>query len=223
MSLRNCRTRNDAPTRCGADRLLDRVCVVPGVLTTDYASLCGYFLRHDVLRGWLDICARVDAGDAGRMLDLLGLVLRELFLIRATGYRLGGQLSWVPLKSGLSADARRKGHIDRFDLSDYLTRLLSKNRRTAPRATFEQTMEELRGLGPRDIRHVCNDHDFFRLLTIYVRAHSSQRWLHDEDAIRGSLTIALRMEALVPELLFLTMLSRASTPSPTARQLPART
>lgn len=190
--------------RCIADSdfdfVLGRKHTSKYLLYTDYASLDLYFFDVSALEKLLKLGVRRQPHPAKAIQTNIGEVLKDVFLIRAANEYLGWYLEWVPFVKC----CRLKDYLIDFDCQRFVENYLTRNGRRRDIEAFENTVEHLRAVKVKSIRHCIRGHDLFELLAWYVSkiTKKSSNKFRDPLVVRSMLCCTSDVMALLKERLF---------------------
>jgi hypothetical protein len=199
---------------CVADRdydlVLGRAYSSPFLLFVDYCCIEMYAFDASVMDNMLAAIAPAIAKNGEQVLKELEPTLRRLFLIRAANIALGFNMKW--LQTVEDSCALKQG-IVQFDEQDFMQRYLGKNARLADIRRFTEKVAEFETKTRGDARLFIRGHDFARLLSWYLREHSSKTSrLHKEEVVEQLMLAHLETSVLAKQKFFVDLVKRTNSP-----------
>lgn len=162
------RIKSECSYRCLVDRDLDHwfgpLERVTRLVWTEYCSIELYFFHTDILYDLLITTAKARIDDWDAFMQSIELALRAMYILRLADRSLAWSLDWITPDRCLRV---REGRLE-FDQSDYVTRLLMKNRRIAFRADFVREVANWQHKAVADPRNAIRGHDLLMVLAWVV-------------------------------------------------------
>jgi len=148
------------------DHLLSRPRQATGLVYTDGSSLEAYAYRAEVVTKFLSLLAPFPF-DANHVLQQIGPVLQERFLIRAANEQLGWEMSWLE-KLGTAKVNKDSGTLE-FDSAAFIHAYLQKNARFSEEQRFRKCLETLRTRVTHPTWASLCGHDYAAILAHFIR------------------------------------------------------
>lgn len=151
------------------DRVLSSIVDTPALTYTDFTCLEMYALSQNNLSRFLRLSCNLDNGDFISFLEMAGVILPALFIMRCCSQKLELNLRFPAASAGFrdSKDPRS------FVFDKYFTAALHANGMHARRQELLAECENIeRSLDP-DIRHKSQGHDALALLFYYLKKKNS--------------------------------------------------
>jgi hypothetical protein len=175
--------------RCLVDRDLDHwfgaLDEIPGLVWTEYCATELYFFTDEILRDLLVVAARSKIEDWGKFTTSLIEALSALYAMRLADHELQWTMAWLSPEKHVKAKGSR---ID-FASTEYIARLLMKNRRSASAAEFESSFSKWRKRLSGDPRSFIRGHDLIEILCWVIRAFRGLKELASEVAVERILLL----------------------------------
>lgn len=137
----------------------------PALLMTDFVSMDSYCIDSAALDKFLSIVVGKRRQTGARVLQVIGPILEQCFLIRLAHATQGWPLGWISPDRCCKLD--RSGAVT-FDRESFLKKLLQKNGQWARAQDLDSEIGRLRETLDRDARLKSHGHDFSCLLNWYV-------------------------------------------------------
>lgn len=155
--------------RCIVDRDLDhwlgQLEDTPRLLFTRFCDVESYFLLEPLVAHFLVTVAKCRIPDWREFYSSFLIALREMYALRLTDRRLGWNLSWISIEKGFQVGGNSK---IKFDMADYLPKLLAKNGKTKEVEYFMRDHTSACNLLNGDPRLYVRGHDLVDLLAWVV-------------------------------------------------------
>ncbi|MFH1671821.1 MAG: hypothetical protein ABIF87_00100 [Pseudomonadota bacterium] len=149
---------------CIVDRDYDDVMSItrqnPFLALTDFNSMENYVLSNKHVRKFVTVALGNLPCDIDTLLPQLGMILRQLFYIRAANEKLSWGMKWICPRKYITV--RRDSLV--FDCAAFVHVLLLKNGRSTQRSTFQKSIDSIASVSPSDDRLAIRGHDLMDIL-----------------------------------------------------------
>ena len=169
------------------------------LMYTDYTSIEMYTYNKILLSKLLLLGFNIPESEFKPLCSSMSLVLKELFVIRASNEALGWSMSLVPFTRCCNV----AGSTIVLQKTDFIERCLNSASRMRDRHQFESVYENLLGVKLDDLKKGVHGEDYLELLGWYLHNHCGwQGYRRGERSILRNLLPMLDAEALSKETLF---------------------
>jgi len=146
---------------------------------TEFCSIELYFHTDELLSDFILLTAKARIHNWSVFTTSFNAVLRDIYSVRLTAINLNWSMDWLlPDKCMTVQDDDIK-----FDLSEFVLRLLSKNGKLSSKDEFNVALNKNRGVLSGDPRNSIYGHDFIYLIAWTIRNFSGMREFDSEAAI----------------------------------------
>jgi hypothetical protein len=155
---------------------------------TDFSCLEAYYWEPKTVRKYLGLSLHGSIPlKPDEFMSEVEKVVSEVFLLRLAAASLKLNFSWIDPAS-CCGDPRKKGGLRP---SEYLEKVLNKNKAYGHKGDLEREMADYRGLKAGDVRHLIHGHDLCKVISWLIRPYIRDRNITSEEVISRSLACCI--------------------------------
>jgi hypothetical protein len=164
---------------------------------TDYCSAELYLWQKKTVQKLICLVLGGFPLSADRLMTETIIILKELFLIRATNIDLKWNMNWIPFIKYLNLS-----NIISFDSDRFIEAYLLKNNKWHQKSAFLKKMDKIRNNLQDEPRRCTRGHDLINLLFYLIKKQKNKRKFVNPESFLGAFTGCLEAEDIKKETLF---------------------
>jgi hypothetical protein len=176
------------------------------LLLTDYSCMEMYLFTEESISKFLTLCCHRGDWPVVTIMDSLSSVLQELFVYRFANDELNWEMAWLDGCTCMQVN----GWQIVFNIDEFVTRFLHKNKRGKAMQKFLKALEPVRKTFKSDPRYQMHGHDFISSLAWYIRAKGITGRKATPESVLLCLTMSANYQQLAQEPMFKNLVIRLS-------------